>query len=41
MGLRIFHLGAPGEYVFYVGLRSYMAWTLQMTWYEHFQKKFW
>ena len=35
MGLRIFRWGAPGEYVNYVRLRSYFAWSLQMTRYEH------
>ena len=35
-GLRSFRQGAPGEYTFYVGLRSYLVWSLQMTWYEHY-----
>ena len=36
MGLKILRLVATGEYVFYVGLRSYLALSLQMTFYEHF-----
>ena len=37
LALRNFCLGVPGEYTFYVGLRSFLAWTLQMTWYEHYK----
>ena len=40
LALRNFRLDVPGEYTFYVGLHSFLAWTLQMTWYEHYKNFF-